>query len=460
MREGLKMREIPRFLLYQVIRKENVLPITSFCNLRCIFCSNLQNPPGIEVFSLPPLPLSYLKRFLPLLDGSRKIIIGEAASRISEGEPFTHPEIWAILEELRRIYPETLIQITTNGCLLNSDSLKRLHAYQPLEVNLSLNSATEWGRSLLMNDREPAKIREVVGELSKFGIPFNGSIVALPHLVGWADIAESCRFLDDHGAQTIRLLFPGFTRLAPKFLRFPPRETYRRLKEFVAENSALLQAPVLLEPPFAPPVEIDLSPVVEGVLPASPAEDAGLRRREVINCVHGKRVHSRVEAFRLIQQLRKPVLDVFRDGRVIRVNLQKRKNQPSGLIMNYDLDWSMLSRVKKIITRKRARRVLLLTSQWGFPWLQKVLPELEKTGAEIQVFPVTNHFFGGSIACAGLLTVPDFRRALLQMKSIHHLGFDLILLPGIAFDHRGRDLLGYSYSVLSNFAHTEVKAVL
>ncbi len=454
------MKKVPGFLLYQVVRKENVLPITSFCNLRCIFCSNLQNPPGVEVFCLPPLPLSYLKRFLPLLDGSRKIIIGEAASRISEGEPFTHPEFWAILEELRRIYPETPIQITTNGSLLNSESLKRLRAYQPLEINLSLNSATERGRSFLMNDREPAKIREVVRELFRSGIPFNGSIVALPHLVGWADIAESCRFLDDHGAQTIRLLFPGFTRLAPKFLRFPLRETYRRLKEFVAENSALLQAPVLLEPPFAPPVEIDLSPVVEGVLSASPAEDAGLRRRDVISCVHGKRVRSRVEAFRLIQQLRRPVLDVFRDGQVIRVSFQKRKNQPPGLVMNYDLDWSGISRVKKMITRKKAHRVLLLTSLWGFSWLQKALPELKETGAEIQVVPVANHIFGGSIACAGLLTVPDFRRVLLQMKGAHDPNFDLILLPGVAFDHRGRDLLGYSYSVLSSIAHTEVKAIL
>jgi len=60
-------------LLVEAVSVYNVLPLTSTCNLNCIFCSHLQNPPGIKAYHFPPLPLEELKQLIPFPDGSRKI---------------------------------------------------------------------------------------------------------------------------------------------------------------------------------------------------------------------------------------------------------------------------------------------------------------------------------------------------------------------------------------------------
>lgn len=104
-------------LLTQSVRYENILPLTSTCNLRCLFCSNAQNPPGVEVFSIPPLPLPLVRRLIPLLNPHRKIIIGEAASRISEGEPLTHPEFWKIMIDSDCVYCGSCVAVCPVGAL-------------------------------------------------------------------------------------------------------------------------------------------------------------------------------------------------------------------------------------------------------------------------------------------------------------------------------------------------------
>ncbi len=148
------------FILWEAAIKENVLPLTSACNLRCVFCSNLQNPRGVRVYHVPHLSLPLALNLIPRLDPRRKIIIGEAATRISEGEPFTHPHVWQALEAVRERYPQTPLQITTNGTFLNREAVQRLAGMGRLEVNLSLNSATPGGRRLLMGDRNPERALE------------------------------------------------------------------------------------------------------------------------------------------------------------------------------------------------------------------------------------------------------------------------------------------------------------
>ena len=105
--------------------------------------------------------------------------------------------------------------------------------------------------------------------------------------------------------------------------------------------------------------------------------------------------------------------------------------------MNYDLDWNLVERVAQVIRHHRARRVLVLTSVWGFPWLRLALPEWERACNEVQLVAVPNRFFGGSIASAGLLTTFDCAAAIKNMQSKHEQDYGLLLLPGIAFDSRG-----------------------
>ena len=116
-----------------------------------------------------------------------------------------------------------------------------------------------------------------------------------------------------------------------------------------------------------------------------------------------------------------------------------------------------------MIRRHRAGRVLVLTSAWGLPWLQSALPEWERVCGDVHLEAVPNRFFGGSIAAAGLLTTLDFAAAVKNIRDRAPFGrgqdYDLLLLPGIAFDSRGRDLLGRSYTRLGALTKAAVGIV-
>lgn len=104
-------------LLYKTVQDNNILPITTICNVRCAFCSHHQNPPEVQAIAIPHLDFDLILDLLDYLDGSRKIIIGESTSLIMEGEPFTHPAFFETLEAIRHKFPQTPIQVTTNGHL-------------------------------------------------------------------------------------------------------------------------------------------------------------------------------------------------------------------------------------------------------------------------------------------------------------------------------------------------------
>jgi len=70
-----------------------VLPLTSECNMRCVFCSNRFNPPGVRVAFIRPRAPAEVVDSLDELAPAERVVIGESATRICEGEPFTHPEV-------------------------------------------------------------------------------------------------------------------------------------------------------------------------------------------------------------------------------------------------------------------------------------------------------------------------------------------------------------------------------
>ncbi|MBC7323800.1 MAG: radical SAM protein, partial [Moorella sp. (in: Bacteria)] len=288
----------------------NILPLTSICNLHCLFCSHRQNPPGVKTIRLPPLQLDQVDTLLDFLDGSRKIVIGESATRLIEGEPLTHPKFLEIITRVRRRFPRTTLVITTNGTLLTLPLARALAGLEPLELNLSLNSASQAGRLKLMGDRQPDTALEAPRVLNQFKLTYHGSLVALPWITGWQDFRETVLYLSRHGARTIRIFLPGYTRLAPPELRFPAglrQQIETELESLRRETSV----PLFLEPPCLK----DLTPVIEGVIPGSAAERAGLSRGDIILAVDGRQPRSRVEAFRLVNRPGKRFLHVARPVR-------------------------------------------------------------------------------------------------------------------------------------------------
>ncbi len=424
-------------LLVEAVREGNVLPLTGQCNVNCIFCSHKSNPPSARAYSFPPVPEKQVTELIKFLNPARKIIIGESATLLREGEPLTHPSFIQILKLIRHTHPRTLIQITTNATLLDTEKVQELEALMPVEIIVSLNSATTSGRKIIMGLKQAGDTLDAVKLLCRFGIPYHGSIVALPHLVGFDDIKETVLYLDGKEALTVRLLLPGYTRFSSPELSCGD-DMINRLPVYIEDLREQFAIPLIIEPPLV----TDLDPIIEGVIRSSPADATGLQRGDRILAVDGIKPRSRVEAFNLIEKKANPAVKLSRDGKIADNIINKEAASSPGLVMNYDLNPVQVEQVKRI----EGERKLALVS----------MPALKRWELAAEIFSLKNvdfkavksHYFGGSINCSGLLTVSDYQEAL---KNISHIkDYEKLLLPSIAFDRSGYDVSGMHYLELDS----------
>jgi len=132
------------------------------------------------------------------------------------------------------------------------------------------------------------------------------------------------------------------------------------------------------------------------------------------------------------------------------LRLAKKGGERTGLVFNADLDPHLIAAVERIGERNTNSPVLLLTSVLGAP-LWKAARQRNLIPANIEISIVANRFFGGSICCAGLLTVDDFETHLRErIPSFEHPTGQppVVLAPTAPFDRRGFDLLGVHYREL------------
>lgn len=416
----------------------NILPVTGECNMNCVFCSHRFNPPLAQVYDLPPIPPELAGELTDALDPSSRIVIGESVTRLREGEPFTHPQILQILQNIREQFPRTPLQITTNGTLLTGSVMRFLSGLPPLELIISLNSSTGKGRRLLMGDHHPGKTTDAVSRLHEYGIAFHGSVVAMPGIAGWHDLEQTLKFLDKKGARTIRLFIPGFTRFTPENLYLSATD-YQKMGVFISRMQETLSCPLLPEPPGV----TDTEPVIEGIIKDSPASEAGLQRGDTVESVNGLRSRCRVEAFNMILKNADPRVVAGRGGEFIETVIKKEKNRTSGVTMLYDIEPSHIEKVTGYLNG--GNFVLLMTSTAAAPLWETVKESYPASGLKIAAAP--SLFWGGSICCAGLLTTGDFKEEIAGLPSNYKP--DIIMLPPGAFDRRGKDITGRNCIELS-----------
>lgn len=438
-------------LIMESAHRANILPLTSACNVRCVFCSHRQNPPGIDIYQLPPRTPEEIRATLEFIDPAKKIVIGESVTRIIEGEPFTHPQIQTILTLIREQLPATTVQLTTNGTMLDQPVAELLARLAPVEINLSLNSRCTGTRARLMADRQAEKAVAAAQLLREYRIPYHGSIVAMPHLTGWVDLEETILYLAGQQARTIRIFLPGHTRLAPAELQAAPG-LWAELTAFVMEMRQKTDVPLTVEPQQLN----DLRAVVAGVMPGSPAHRAGIKPGDVIIKVRGKTVYSRVDAFEKIRRAGGSIpLELKKGGEAFFAAIEKQSREASGLVMDYDLHPGLPAEIGRLVNSRRWSQVLLFTSRLAEGVIRSVRPGIA-TDAGIAIHPAASRYFGGNIMSAGLLTVEDFAAAWDEWTKGRRSRPDAILLPAVAFDARGRDLTGRSYHELAELTGTTV----
>lgn len=423
----------------------NILPLTSSCNMRCVFCSHRQNPSCVKVYRIAPRSRVEVERTLSFIDQAYPVVIGESVTRVIEGEPFTHPEIQEILQLVRNRFNGTTIKITTNGSLLDERIAESLRLLGRVEINLSLNSATVTGRALLMGDANALNSIKCPLLLKEHGVPFHGSVVAMPHLVGWQDLYKTIKYLSECGAQTIRIFLPGYSKLAPPALRFEP-SILNKLHLFIDRLRVKISTPLICEPP----VIQDLEPRIVGVIAGTAAGRAGIQTGDLIVAIDKVSPLTRVQAFKEVYRTTSPVLTIKRRDKQIKVWLNKKSCERSGLVMDYDIDPVLIEDINRVVQRRRASKALILTSEFAGPIINMALQQFYRGTAKIRVLIVRNKFFGGSIKAAGLLTIKDFIIALEGfLNDASGWRPDLIMLPALAFDHLGRDLTGRSFMDLA-----------
>jgi len=428
------MKPAPFNLLLETASRDNILVLTTGCSTSCIFCSHLQNPEEVQAYYVDNLSREQIDTLVEFLDGTEKIVIGESATRICEGEPFLRSDIIDILRHIRQKYPGAAIQITTSGIHLNGTVLSRLESIGNIELNVSLNSSSIEGRKKLYRGKEHPSAVEAVKLMKDSKLDYSGSIVAMPHLVGWEDIRETILFLQDNRASSIRLFMPGYTRYTRGLL--PPDDIRDRLADFSAGLGKLLRIPLITEPSGVK----DVLALVEGVLEGSPAWKSGIEKGDRILRINGKKAVSRVDAYYKVYEAGRPGVELLRNGNILRLVLDKQPASPSGLVFNYDVHSDTILGIKRGISGNKGRSCLILTSELAYCMLAGCIPD--RGGVEIEA--VRNEFFGGNILCAGLLTVSDIKLHLEGKTKLP----EVLLLPGIMFDVSGRDLLGSHFMEL------------
>ncbi|WP_028309733.1 radical SAM protein [Desulfitibacter alkalitolerans] len=423
-------------LLLQNVHKFNILPVTSVCNTSCIFCSHKQNPGNLQVYSFGSLSMETIDLLLSFLDKNKKIIIGESATRLIEGEPFCNPNFKEILSKLRRTFPDTPLSITTNGIILDDEWFKFLTDIKPLEINYSINCINPKNRKIIMGSRVTNNPEYVLGKLASHSINYHGSLVAMNWLTGWEELEETIALVDKNAGSTIRVFLPGHTKLAPQSLRFPQSYEYE-LRDSVEKLRTRYSIPITLEPSLI----TNLEPEVIGVIKNSPAALCGIIKGDIIKQVDGVNVLTRYDAFSLVRKKANTNLKLLRKGTGIHIEMLKAAGEASGLVMDYDIDSSIREDIRRICIRNRRKKIWIMASKLGAPILRELLKDMD---AEAEVVETENLFFGGSIVCAGLLTVDDFLMAYEKIRARAAQG-NVLVLPAIAFDQQGRDLTGCYY---------------
>ena len=425
--------------IINTVSRTNILPVESSCNTSCIFCSHRQNPAGIEVYRLPELTVEDYKEIIQYLSPERKIVIGEAATRIIEGEPLLYGKFPELLKIIRSRFPKTPVQITTNGILLNSELIDFMHKLGNIEIKISVNCVDPVKRGKILGPKRPddilAKLKTLSGK-----IRFSASCVYMPGIINEKDIEDFVKYMDLYGADCAEIYLEGYTDKNRK---------QKGLKEMQDDLNAVLEplrekyaVPVIIGPCFID----NLDCRVDGVVKGSPAHEAGITRGNIIKVVNDQIMLTRVHAFNTIYDLRNPRIKILKNGKETEIILKKEAKASAGLVMMYDIDTSVADDINAIIGQYNAKDVLIMTSELA-EYPISILLEKKHPLCKYEIISVKNRFFGGNIKCAGLLTIEDigieFERYLKTNAKP-----DIVLLPKVMFDFTNRDLTGRKVSEL------------
>jgi wyosine [tRNA(Phe)-imidazoG37] synthetase (radical SAM superfamily) len=442
---------------------------STYCNLNCVFCYELGNPPQMAYSPKRPF-LTVNEAEARLLYYSQKEGRCMPPPIAVVREPFMNPQYLEILRRVRRRSPEEYFYLMTNGSFLTEDVVVELIPLQPIEIIVSLNTANPELRRRLMRDQHPEVAINGISLLRKYAIPFVGGLVAWPEFP-IDDFEETIRFLDAHDALMVKIHLGGYTRYFSIKKGLDVEEYWKQTICLVKKLRKELSTPIVFSMELY--VENESTPRVLGTLKNSPACKAGVRPGDIITRVGSHAVSTQFEARFYLDRLNSSLieLEVLRESNRIKLTIEPPteflfpftravydSSRFSGIVIAQGLNLLDLRRLEKIINDSNASRVLLLSSALLKPLCEELLYRFYDMGnLELFIEAPEHRFWGGNILVGDLYMVSDFVEHIKGFIKAKDFKPDLVVIPSTPFSPWGSDLTGVHYSEIERLTETKVE---
>jgi len=261
----------------------NQLPISAVCNSHCLFCSNHLNPFPVAGGFFRDLEDIKLQLCAMSANDDPIRMSDSLPGRISEGEALLHPRLFEILELVRRKFFYNTLCFTTNASMLDPVFLKKLSAYRPIEINVSLHSMEPalWAR-VFGQDTSKAEIAiSSLPLIRAHRMDLIGTIVTLPKICGWGDIERTYAHFVSQGADSMILYWPGHTKRTRPEVAADLDCPLAKFTDFAERMKTAHPVPLISHPDMISPLGIRVETIVAKTLKGN-FKNGGAAYRRVV----------------------------------------------------------------------------------------------------------------------------------------------------------------------------------
>jgi uncharacterized Fe-S cluster-containing radical SAM superfamily protein len=476
--DGFRLKDLELWACYESGGlMSNIGAVGAACNHRCDFCYEVGNTVARQKTNASIAEVETRRRYYRRV--SNDVGKGLPTPVQMEWEPLMNPDYLSILELVRREYPDEPIAFTTNGSLLTVEKVRRLADFKPITPCVSVNYVTPLYRRRVLKDRSKGSCvaLRAIELLREHEIQFFGSIVPW-YTVPLDEIEKTIEFLDKYAPLSIRLSLPGYSKHFSPAELFDTEAFWTEVLSLAERLKGRLNTPILHSPHYYHGESME--PVIDGVTFNSPAFHAGLRYKDKIFEINGRRILSKAQLRKKLAEMEASEeteyveLRFTRNGqeRGIRFELNRlpgvrtpnpldaypyfprgytdTQAPPFGIEVAPGFHLTYLSQLADIIDQRKARRVLLFTTPLVRPILVQALRRFKGLrrlveGVELRITVPGHEFWGGNIMVGDLHVVYDYVVHLRRLMGSTDYRPDLILIPSSAFSEWGVDLVGHSY---------------